>query len=222
MNAPTSTSPKKANPIAVGLVGCLGLFAILFVIGVIVIALSGHNSALDHKAVADESQAAKVAGGFDAETKKLYHNGLQHVSHQHQKPGQFTIAQVIDQERSREASRAEAAKAQRDDALYRKAFAELKSGQEASNRILGSNVYTGYKADELGVHIIIDGNYYEYMSQQDQHRFNHLAVTLWGLALRNLYGHEVPFERRRVLLENEAGDELYHDVVGQPTSRENH
>ena len=95
--------------VALGCVGCLGLVAILFVIGLVIAALSGHNSGLDHKAVANESQAAKIAGGLDAATKKQYHNGLQHISHQHQKPGQFTIGQVIDQERARESNRMEAA-----------------------------------------------------------------------------------------------------------------
>jgi hypothetical protein len=66
----------------------------------------------DHKAVAGERNAARLAGGFDNATRKLYHLGLQHVRNQHGNIGTFTIGQVVDQERSREDARATEARVQ--------------------------------------------------------------------------------------------------------------
>ena len=54
--------------------------------------------------------------------------------------------------------------------MYRRAFAELKSGETASNRIYGQSIYQGYKADDLGVHIIIDANHYEYSPNRTSSR----------------------------------------------------
>lgn len=65
----------------------------------------------NHKAVSSLQEASKIVGGFSSMQTRLYETGLLHIQHQHQRPGQFTIGQVIREERAREiksASRSEA------------------------------------------------------------------------------------------------------------------
>ena len=58
--------------------------------------------AWNHKAMANETLASKTVGGFSADEKRLYHVGLEHLSHQHQAVGSLTIGQVVTQEGQRE------------------------------------------------------------------------------------------------------------------------
>ncbi len=59
----------------------------------------------DAKATASERAASAAVGGFDATQRVLYHQGLEHLYHTHQRIGSFTIRQVVNQERAREAAR---------------------------------------------------------------------------------------------------------------------
>lgn len=102
-----------------GCLGCLGLAIVLFVIAGIFGSFTGHSSSggssssssdttanhgsqgWSHKAVARESEAGRIVGGFSDEDRHLYHNGLQHIRNEHQKVGTLTIRQVIEGERGR-------------------------------------------------------------------------------------------------------------------------
>jgi hypothetical protein len=72
----------------------------------IFVTLAATRSGWDAKASANEAMAARVAGGFSSEQRALYHLGLAHINHVHQRPGQYTIRAVIQDERAREAQRA--------------------------------------------------------------------------------------------------------------------
>jgi len=58
------------------------------------------------KATASEKAASTAVGGFNKNGRRLYHQGLEHLYHTHQPIGRFTIRQVVEQERAREAVRA--------------------------------------------------------------------------------------------------------------------
>jgi hypothetical protein len=57
------------------------------------------------KATPSERAASKAVGGFSDNERHLYHQGLEHLYHTHQRVGAYTIRQVVDQERSREYGR---------------------------------------------------------------------------------------------------------------------
>jgi hypothetical protein len=136
-----SNQKAGGRNLKIGCLGCLGLIAVIIVIGMIGSALNGggsngtaqhdvatsrHSSGgWDHKAVASESQAGKLIGGWpDNVTRKQYHQGLLHIQNQHQKIGSFTIGEVVDQERSREQDRATLANLQREAAKAKAEAAE--------------------------------------------------------------------------------------------------
>src|SRR5947209_18724221 len=58
------------------------------------------------KATMNARSAERRAGGFNAEERRAYRAGVQHIVNQHQKIGSYTIAQVVDQELARERDRA--------------------------------------------------------------------------------------------------------------------
>ena len=61
------------------------------------------------KALPSVRAAERRVGGFDADERREYRIGIQHIGNAHGKLGALTIAQVIDQERGREQKRAAAA-----------------------------------------------------------------------------------------------------------------
>jgi|SRR5947209_3303312 len=82
------------------------------------------------KALANEGTASARVGGFSDADKHLYHRGLQHIGNVHQRVGAFTIGQVVDQEREREAQRAkvtEEARIKREAATARARDAEARA-----------------------------------------------------------------------------------------------
>src|SRR5450759_4638915 len=52
-------------------------------------------SGFGHKAILNERAASIIAGGFDAEQRRAYHDGLVYLRSVHAVLGGFTIAQVI-------------------------------------------------------------------------------------------------------------------------------
>ena len=72
------------------------------VVTVLVGCSSERSAGFAHKAVADVSSASSIVGGFSDTDRMLYERGLRELHRTGSKPGQYTIAQLIDQERSRE------------------------------------------------------------------------------------------------------------------------
>jgi len=115
--APTYVPPppgaKRPNPVLLGCIGCGGLalviFVVLGIIGAIGGSHSGHSDAFRTKATVNERVASERVGGFSDDDRNYYHHGIQHIVNTHQNPGNFTIAQVIDQEKAREEQRQKAA-----------------------------------------------------------------------------------------------------------------
>jgi hypothetical protein len=108
--------PKRGpNPFVIGCLGCGGLLVVLIVIGGIIAAMTGGKShggdAFKTKATLNERVASERAGGFSDDDKRLYHQGLQHLINAHKSVGSYTIGQVIDQEKSRDEQRKNAADA---------------------------------------------------------------------------------------------------------------
>ena len=65
------------------------------------------TSGFSHKAVTDVSSASTIVGGFSDEDRWLYIHGLGALHRAHRNPGQYTIAQVIDEERARDQNRSD-------------------------------------------------------------------------------------------------------------------
>ncbi|HEV7390100.1 MAG TPA: hypothetical protein VGO08_00540 [Burkholderiales bacterium] len=90
----------------------------------------GSGGGWSGKALANEGAASAKVGGFSDADKRLYHRGVQHIANVHQHVGAFTIGQVVDQEREREAQRArsaEEARARREAARARARDAEARA-----------------------------------------------------------------------------------------------
>jgi len=97
--------------------------AALLLFTIVVIAFGAHeitesarhvSAAFNTRATLNERAASQRVGGFDNDTQRLYHQGVQHIVNKHQRVGSFTIGQVIDQERGREQQRSEAAARQQE------------------------------------------------------------------------------------------------------------
>lgn len=82
------------------------------------------NAHWNDKATLSERTAERGVGGFNADERRAYQLGLQHVMNTHQKIGSLTIAQVVDQEHAREWSRLTQAAAQRQRLAAAKAAAQ--------------------------------------------------------------------------------------------------
>lgn len=68
------------------------------------------SDAWQTKATLNMDVAVQRIGDMSVEDRRLYAQGVQHILHQHQRIGSFTIGQVVDQERSRSQARADAKK----------------------------------------------------------------------------------------------------------------
>jgi hypothetical protein len=83
------------------------MYRVVFILVPALIAIAGCGSnGWNTKATLDQPAASKRVGGFNDKDATLYRNGVQHIINRHQNIGAFTIGQVVDQERGREAQRA--------------------------------------------------------------------------------------------------------------------
>jgi hypothetical protein len=64
-----------------------------------------HPDGWSRKAVASAQGASLLVGGFSADQRNLYRLGLQHIHDTHQPLGNFTVRQIVQQERGREQQR---------------------------------------------------------------------------------------------------------------------
>lgn len=175
-----------------------------------------------HKGVASEKQASDLVGGFSDDDKKLYHAGLQHIYNAHQRPGQFTIGAILDEERARDnnrdAARRKQAERLRNAAAHRldvKATANLKATMQLANST-GANMYRGGVVEGDSCAIKIDGNAYEYASDQDKSIIKQTVVQMCSGSYTLLGGNDsrgLPEGGLHVRLYNLADDIVYSDVV---------
>ena len=80
-------------------------YRVMLAAAVILTLLASAPSGWNTKATPNERAASTAVGGFNALNAHLYHEGLQHLYHTHQRVGGFTIGQVVEQERMRESGR---------------------------------------------------------------------------------------------------------------------
>ncbi len=78
------------------------------------------------------AQASKIVGGMDDHAQNVYRRALLHVANAHQRPSQFTIAQMVDQQERREAAvRVERNHVAESQAIERARVAERAKGIDA-------------------------------------------------------------------------------------------
>jgi hypothetical protein len=139
----------------------------------------------NHKAVANIRLAAHMVGGFSNADMRAYRNALIHIHNQHQRPGAYSIAQLVDGENSRAnervnenaviAANAEAVKekqeterqnaqSERDDQHFHAAIADFKAQYPGNSTYLD---VVASKEDSRAAIMIIDKG-----------EFNRLGLTL--------------------------------------------
>lgn len=113
-----------------------------------------------HKAVSDEKTASGIVGGFSDDDHRLYGRGLEHIKDRHERPGQFTIGEVIDAERAREQVAA--------DADQRRNDAALAAREAAASRTTYLNDASQY-AQRLHALIYADAVASSFLAHPDEH-----------------------------------------------------
>jgi hypothetical protein len=176
------------------------------------------------KALASERIASERVGGFSDDDKRLYHQGLQHIINSHQRLGSFMIGQVIDQERARDAHRADARQHQAEQVekakqhrLDKKATANLKSSLKLANSI-GAQMYRGGLIEDDYCSVRVDGDYFENASNQDKSIIKQTIVTMCSGSYTELGGNDarrLPDGGLHIRAYNLADDIVYSDLVSR-------
>lgn len=169
--------------------------------------------------------AERRVGGFDANDRAQYRRGVQHIINLHERIGAFTIAQVVDQEESRERQRDDrrkqvAARAAAAAEAKRRAVAEANgprtvtagcnafsariNGIEGIGQVVKSWSCSGEDRDLFKVDVTINDEAWRTFDYDERLR---LAKSLWEGAV-----HAARFESKpdsaRIKLIGQAGEDL--------------
>lgn len=180
----------------------------------LLIAVAGcGSSGWDTKATPNARIASERVGGFSSDDARLYRLGVQHAANAHQRLGALTIAQVVAQERSREAQRAEVAAKQRAWADEVSANANLRAEMRLANRSVP--MYRDGKITGAHCEVTIDAGYYDAANEQDRDLINEtvgeMCVGAYKLLGRGRE-RELPDDGLSVALYDLADNQLYSDV----------